>query len=1173
MTDRVQTPNQRFPFVDGQVIDLPPEQAQQVASEIGGTVADTDIVEPKSIPVVQKLPGVSRLLCLDVGGVLANKDTDDDYSHLEPLEGCKEFLEQLREHGVGTVVNSAHPVNEVQRWLQQYGLLDLISGGAQVGDDPMPKVVQHKPRAEKYLDDRMVRYKGDYEEALDAILDFRPWWADKDYEVDSVALDFDATLNVYGTTGTEDEFTDEPPPPQDGAREFVAKLYSKVGRLVIFSARPPDQIRKWIEKYDFDRHLDEVEAYKPKVKVYLDDRGIRFKGDYKKTLEKLRLLEPEKKGVAGGVLGTNSPPGNSTATPRVYGEPAVKAVVAVVCPRCAGTGHGTDGRECDYCGGTGEVQYGDDKVAKTAPGEKLDQEAAIVIVLNDEGKVLTVTRPDSDEQSLPGGLIDPGETASEAVVRELVEECGISPSDGVEEITRIESPVDGRKVHVFQAGQYNGSRKPRDVESAGSVEWMTPQELLDQAKLYRPSVEELLQHMKATQESRPTYPPPEDFGQSTEPRPPMYANGWATPDVETVDKDGAVQPEMTQIMGDKFGNSPQNLEANALDHANELPDVTANDPGVNAPDLSHDLRGSWVGDRPILAQSKDVTFTADGQKVTGFVESEQDGLAKVRVTAADVAGEYQAGDAVLMPVQKVANGPEGPGPAMLRFSDSPSIVGDIKVAYQEGYRSALEGESAEDNPYTMVGEPYKRPAWSSGWQDGAAGSAPQQKARKPFKGNPQWLTYSVQELQRMQNQFRDHLRDEERATGGGLRGEVASANVREFNRQINELQAAIDYLNANKSKAPSDLAATYREGYVAGRHGARREDSPYIVGAPYRNAAWTDGWTDAANGEGPRVKVYFPGIPEREPLEGEHPEYSIWGEGGWKQLAGNPNDEYPTGVPTDWNIGPSGPMVSKGLTAEQRTRARNVDLVVLPDRIEGTNCANCEHFSAQCKDQAPATQADFNGTGCPVGFSAGYCSHSEVEMNVMPHWCCAKWETPDTARVADMEGQKHVKTGSVEHRDDGWWYLIPPNRESGPYRSESEARGALGMMQIDYHRSKTAPFSTERRDDGWWVVGPLGTWNEHGPFDDFAQADAAADRLLNKASSEFSVKYVTGQQARSFGGKGWYVMMHYEPVAGPFTTKQEAEAKLRSVPEWNKAAGTIMPEGMVHSGIPDGGSY
>lgn len=74
---------------------------------------------------------------------------------------------------------------------------------------------------------------------------------------------------------------------------------------------------------------------------------------------------------------------------------------------------------------------------------------------------------------------------------------------------------------------------------------------------------------------------------------------------------------------------------------------------------------------------------------------------------------------------KVANGPEGAGPALQRFSDDPTITEDIKQSYREGYAAATNGERPEDNPYNMVGEPYKQSGWTNGWQDGISRSKPQ----------------------------------------------------------------------------------------------------------------------------------------------------------------------------------------------------------------------------------------------------------------------------------------------------------------------------------------------------------------------------------------------------------------------------------------------------------------
>jgi mutator protein MutT len=54
--------------------------------------------------------------------------------------------------------------------------------------------------------------------------------------------------------------------------------------------------------------------------------------------------------------------------------------------------------------------------------------AVAALVVNPEGKLLLTTRavePDYGKLDLPGGFIDPGETAEEAVKRELWEELGM----------------------------------------------------------------------------------------------------------------------------------------------------------------------------------------------------------------------------------------------------------------------------------------------------------------------------------------------------------------------------------------------------------------------------------------------------------------------------------------------------------------------------------------------------------------------------------------------------------------------------------------------------------------------------------------------------------------------------------------------------------------------------
>ena len=52
---------------------------------------------------------------------------------------------------------------------------------------------------------------------------------------------------------------------------------------------------------------------------------------------------------------------------------------------------------------------------------------------------------------LPGGAVEPGETAAEAAVRELWEEASIRPAVPMRLFTRQELPVEGRVKHYFYA--------------------------------------------------------------------------------------------------------------------------------------------------------------------------------------------------------------------------------------------------------------------------------------------------------------------------------------------------------------------------------------------------------------------------------------------------------------------------------------------------------------------------------------------------------------------------------------------------------------------------------------------------------------------------------------------------------------------------------------------------
>ena len=95
-------------------------------------------------------------------------------------------------------------------------------------------------------------------------------------------------------------------------------------------------------------------------------------------------------------------------------------------------------------------------------------QAALVVILGEAGTVLGVSRPhDLEDFGLPGGSVEPGETAELAAIREVLEETGlvVSELEKVEEVS-----YRGRTVHTFLAKKVSGEFR-RSAE--GVVAWVT----------------------------------------------------------------------------------------------------------------------------------------------------------------------------------------------------------------------------------------------------------------------------------------------------------------------------------------------------------------------------------------------------------------------------------------------------------------------------------------------------------------------------------------------------------------------------------------------------------------------------------------------------------------------------------------------------------------------------
>lgn len=97
----------------------------------------------------------------------------------------------------------------------------------------------------------------------------------------NICIDFDGVLNTYdGWAGENELYT-----PFPGAKEFIETLREQY-KIIIFTTRNNEKVREWLQEYNI--YYDTVTSGKLGAVAYIDDRGIRFNGDYEEVLHKLK---------------------------------------------------------------------------------------------------------------------------------------------------------------------------------------------------------------------------------------------------------------------------------------------------------------------------------------------------------------------------------------------------------------------------------------------------------------------------------------------------------------------------------------------------------------------------------------------------------------------------------------------------------------------------------------------------------------------------------------------------------------------------------------------------------------------------------------------------------------------------------------------------------------------
>jgi hypothetical protein len=103
----------------------------------------------------------------------------------------------------------------------------------------------------------------------------------------TIAVDFDGVVHSYDSGWTGPEPID---PPVPGARAAIAAIRGMGWTVAVFTCRALTAdgmagTKAWLAKHEIE--VDEVTGVKPHAALYIDDRGLRFDGNWHGIVEDL----------------------------------------------------------------------------------------------------------------------------------------------------------------------------------------------------------------------------------------------------------------------------------------------------------------------------------------------------------------------------------------------------------------------------------------------------------------------------------------------------------------------------------------------------------------------------------------------------------------------------------------------------------------------------------------------------------------------------------------------------------------------------------------------------------------------------------------------------------------------------------------------------------------------
>ena len=102
----------------------------------------------------------------------------------------------------------------------------------------------------------------------------------------TISIDLDGVLNEYRGNYNVIEI----PKPSFGCKEFLSEL-NKQYNIIIFTVRNINLVENWLRENKLEKYISEVTNIKKPCYIYVDDRAICYKGNFKQTINEINNFE------------------------------------------------------------------------------------------------------------------------------------------------------------------------------------------------------------------------------------------------------------------------------------------------------------------------------------------------------------------------------------------------------------------------------------------------------------------------------------------------------------------------------------------------------------------------------------------------------------------------------------------------------------------------------------------------------------------------------------------------------------------------------------------------------------------------------------------------------------------------------------------------------------------